>query len=41
MDELPPSGESLDTGWGMSLSVLNTVTSPLILVALVELLMKR
>ena len=41
MDELGPSGDSLGTGWGMSSSVLITVTGPLMLVAFVELLMER
>lgn len=41
IDELAPSGESLGTGWGMSSSVLITVTGPLMLVAFVELLMER
>ena len=40
IDELAPSGESLGTGWGKSSRVLITVTGPLILVALRELLME-
>lgn len=40
MDELHPSGKPFGTGWGMSSNVLITVTGPLMLVAIVELLME-